>query len=71
MFETNKNHFKGITASPSLAYCKVIFKIVHESAPARSSDILSYSDEYDDPPNIKTPLPSGDFTAEPGLLCSG
>ena len=49
----------GITTWFFLSFSKVISKMFHELAPARSSNILSSQSPLS-PPNSKTPLPSGD-----------
>ena len=61
LLNINISYCKGITTWLLLGFSKVIFKIFHELAPARSSNILSsYSFSSLYPPNSKTPLPSGD-----------
>ena len=56
-----------MTMCSPLPVCNVTFKMFHDLAPARSSNILSpkYSSSFGNisvlPPNIKTPLPSGDL----------
>ena len=51
----------GITTWPSLFSCSLIFKVVHESAPALNSKILSSCTPPFVPPKSNTPDSSGDL----------
>ena len=59
------DYVNGITTCRYLLFSKVTFRVFHESAPARSSNILFWWNT--DPPNSRTPLPSGDSAIAPPL----